>query len=113
MYTGDADSKALALTVKNSLNGYDVPCSVAGNAVTVYGIHAEVDPRSGEVNDELLVISLNGVTNPNKAVTGSANKFSISHSRFNYPGGPSLLVQYKNNIDFTDTITANTISATC
>jgi hypothetical protein len=79
-------------TTSSKVTGYVVPCDVSGSTVRVYGIHAEVDPRSGVANDIIMVIGLLNVVNPGVAYGTSANKFDVVHKRWSYPGGPVFKV---------------------
>lgn len=80
--------------------GYVVPCDTINKTIRIFGIHAEVDPRSGQANDKTLVISIGNVKNPSLGYQGGKNLFDVVHKRWSYPGGPILKVHESTKIPF-------------
>lgn len=60
VYADDPNTANKGKTTWKGLDGYNVPCSASGSGysstISVYGIHAEVDPRTALVDDTSLVI---------------------------------------------------------
>lgn len=97
------------------VEGYVVPCDVinSGQTIRVYGIHTEVDPRSGEPNDKVLVIGLVGVINPSYAITATRNTWDVVHKRWSYPGGPVFKIHETEDIAIDDNMLYEDIKVTC
>ena len=93
--------------------GYVVPCDVDGQTIRVYGIHAEVDPRTNVSDDKVLVIGILGVRNPLVAYSSSDNSWDVVHKRWSYPGGPSLKVHQKLGVHMEYDIQPEDIRAVC
>lgn len=98
----------------NGVMGYVVPCDVVDDyTIRVYGIYAEVDPRSTLPDDKTLVIGILGVKNPDLALSNSVNTWDVVHKRWSYIGGPCLSVHETLGISIEDTIQPEDIKATC
>ena len=82
-WTANVNKNILGVSSKNKdkVVGYNVPSDVSGSTVRVYGIHVEVDPRSGIANDKIMVISIGGITNPSLAYSGTKNLFEVTYKK--------------------------------